>query len=73
MFSCKRRLKMVIKKEKESCGCTMCGGMKAHGVMKIVLGLLVLANAQWAMLTWPQFIGVLIVLMGIAKLMHKCK
>lgn len=62
-------------KGKEVCGCPMCGGkgMKAHGIMKIVLGLLILANAQWLILTWPQFIGALIVLMGIAKLLHKDK
>lgn len=57
-------------KEKE-CPCCSGKGMKAHAVMKIIVGLLVLANAQWATLTWPQFIGALIVLMGIAKLLHK--
>ena len=54
-------------KEKE---CPCCS-MKAHGTMKIVLGLLVLANAYWPTVSWPVFIGAVMVLAGIIKVMHK--
>jgi uncharacterized membrane protein HdeD (DUF308 family) len=60
-------------KRKEVCGCPMCKGMKGHAVMKIVLGLLVLGNAYYPTLSWPAFIGALILAAGIAKLFHACE
>jgi uncharacterized membrane protein HdeD (DUF308 family) len=37
----------------------------------IFLGLLVLANAYWSVLSWDYFIGIILVLGGFAKmLMH---
>lgn len=68
----------MAKKEEASCGCGCncgCGsgkGMKAHAIVKIVVGLLVLGNVYYPMLSWPAFIGALIVIAGIAKLLHKC-
>jgi len=51
----------------------MCGGkgMKGHAVMKIILGLLVLANVYYPTVSWPAFIGIIILIAGIAKLFHK--
>ncbi len=62
-------------KEKNNCGCSCCSGkgMKAHAVMKIIVGALVLANDYYSTLSWPAFIGALIILAGLAKLLHKCK
>lgn len=41
---------------------------KMWGVKMLVLGLLVLANAYWAFVEWPNFIGILLVLGGLWKL-----
>jgi len=42
---------------------------KGKGVMMIVLGLLVLANAYWSILSWAMFVGIIFVLAGIAKML----
>ena len=45
-----------------------------HGWKMLVAGLLVLANAYWAFLSWPYFIGGLAVLGGLVKMIPcKCK
>ena len=59
-------------KGKDACECKMCG-MKGHGICKIVLGALVLANAYWPTVSWPVFIGTMIIIAGIAISMHKCE
>ena len=53
---------------KEICKCC---NHKGHGVKMLILGLLVLANVKWAFLDWGYFIGILIVLGGLCKLMMK--
>jgi len=58
------------------CGCSCCGsrrGMRGHGVMAIILGLLILGNVYWPTLSWWAFVGALLIIAGIAKMMHKCK
>lgn len=44
---------------------------KGKGVMMLVLGLLVLLNAYYSVLTWANFVGVLLVLCGLIKLLKK--
>lgn len=48
---------------------TCMGGMcaKCHGGMKIVLGLLVLANVNYLRWDWWTFVGAVLILAGIAK------
>jgi uncharacterized membrane protein HdeD (DUF308 family) len=46
------------------CSCTS----KSHGVCALVLGLLILANAQWAIVSWPIFVGIIVALAGLVKL-----
>lgn len=41
---------------------------KMMGVKMLILGLLVLGNVYWPMLTWPAFIGWVLVLAGFLKL-----
>ena len=49
------------------------GWHKGKGVAMLVLGLLVVANAYWMFLDWATFIGALLVLGGLLKLVmpHK--
>jgi len=51
----------------------MHGMHKMKGVVMTVLGLLVLANVYLGLLTWAGFIGVLLVLGGLLKLLMPCK
>jgi uncharacterized membrane protein HdeD (DUF308 family) len=44
---------------------------KCKGWIMVVLGLLILANAYWAVLGWDYFIGIILVLVGIIKLLKK--
>ena len=46
---------------------------KYKGVGMLVLGLLIAANAYWVILDWATFIGALLVLGGLLKLLmpHK--
>lgn len=56
--------------KKKECCC------KHRGCMMLVLGLLVLANAYWAIVNWAVFIGAVLVLKGLLKLAmpnHVCK
>lgn len=50
----------------------MHGDWKMHkkmmGVKMLILGALVLGNVYWPMLTWPAFIGWILVLAGLFKL-----
>ena len=41
---------------------------KGKGIMMLIVGLLVLANAYWMVLGWDYFIGIILVLAGIIKL-----
>jgi len=52
------------KKEMMKC----CGMHRKKGVMMLVLGLLVLANVYFPVLSWGAFIGAVLVLAGIVKL-----
>ena len=40
-----------------------------HGVKKLVLGLVVLANVYWPFVGWWTLVGIVLVLMGLSKLM----
>lgn len=42
---------------------------KGKGVMMLIVGLLVLANTYWAIVSWDYFIGIILVLAGIIKLL----
>jgi len=46
---------------------------KWMGWKMLVLGALVLANAKWNTLSWPNFIGTIVILAGLSKLMMSCK
>ena len=59
-------------------GMSDAGMYKHHGkkaVGAIIVGLLVIANAYWGFLSWDYFIGGLLILGGVVKLlmhsMHK--
>jgi len=52
-------------KEDVNCQCHH----KGKGGMMLVLGLLVLANAYWSVLSWAMFIGVVLVLGGLCKML----
>ena len=49
---------------------------KAHKKMMawkmLVLGLLVLANSAWGVVSWTNFIGILLAIAGILKLLGPC-
>jgi len=50
--------------------------MKMMGCKMLVLGALVLANNYWKIVDWTAFIGGLLVIAGVVKMimpMHKCK
>jgi hypothetical protein len=46
---------------------------KGKGVGMILLGLLIVANAYWQVLSWGMFIGDVIILLGFLKIVlpHK--
>ena len=44
------------------------GYHKGKGVMMLILGLLVLANAYWSVVSWSIFIGAVLTLGGICKM-----
>jgi|WetSurMetagenome_2_1015567.scaffolds.fasta_scaffold238227_2 uncharacterized membrane protein HdeD (DUF308 family) len=50
----------------------MCGH-KGKGWMMLVLGLLILANAYWSIVDWAVFIGVIVALVGIGKVLMMSK
>lgn len=52
-------------KEDVSCQCHHHG----KGTMMLVLGLLVLANAYWNVLDWAMFIGLVLAVGGLAKML----
>lgn len=41
--------------------------MKKHGICMLLVGLVVMANAQWAFMNWAMLIGALITLGGLLK------
>jgi uncharacterized membrane protein HdeD (DUF308 family) len=51
----------------------MHGMHKMKGVGMLVLGFLILANVYWGLLNWAAFIGTLLVLGGLLKLLLPCK
>lgn len=42
--------------------------MKGKGVMALILGLLILANAYWSIVSWAYFVGIIIALAGLIKI-----
>ena len=50
---------------------------KAHKKMMawkmLILGLLVLANAAWNVVNWANFIGLILAIAGLSKLIMPCK
>ena len=46
--------------------------MKWHGAKMLILGLLVLANVYWPTVDWFTFVGIILVLGGLMKLMMPC-
>jgi len=54
---------------KEMMKMDMCHGMhKKKGAVMLVLGLLILANAYWSIVSWPVFIGIILALAGLGKI-----
>ena len=51
----------------------MHGMHKMKGAGMVVLGLLILANTYWGFLAWAGFIGALLVLGGLLKLLMPMK
>lgn len=41
---------------------------KGKGIMALILGLLILGNAYLAIVGWDYFIGIILVIVGIIKL-----
>jgi uncharacterized membrane protein HdeD (DUF308 family) len=47
---------------------------KRMGCKMLVLGVLVLANSYWGIVSWTNFIGGILVIAGLVKLVgHPCK
>jgi len=46
---------------------------KKMGVMLFILGILVLINAQWSVVSWSIFVGLMIALAGLVKLIMPVK
>lgn len=46
---------------------------KGKGGIMLVLGLLVLANAYWNVLPWGMFVGLVLALAGLVKLLIRKK
>jgi uncharacterized membrane protein HdeD (DUF308 family) len=57
--------------KKEMMGC--CGMHKAKGAGMLILGALILVNVYWPFADWGAFIGWILVLVGILKMLmpHK--
>jgi uncharacterized membrane protein HdeD (DUF308 family) len=45
---------------------------KMMGCKMLVLGALVLANTYWSVVNWANFIGIVLVVAGILKLVKPC-
>jgi len=60
-----------VKEEKEEC----CHGHmhKGMGGGLVLIGLLVLANAYWSVVTWSTFLGAVLILAGICKMAMRMK
>lgn len=41
---------------------------KKKGYMILILGLLILANTYWKVISWDYFIGIIVALVGLVKL-----
>ena len=59
--------------KKEECKCECHKGGKFKGLGALILGLLVLGNGYWSVLSWDKFIGLLLVLIGVIKLLKPKK
>jgi len=44
-----------------------------RGAMLLILGILILANAYWSVVGWDIFIGIIIALAGLGKLLMPIK
>jgi len=69
-------MKSMKKSDKECCNTGSCSTMgsccksmcpKCKGMGKVVLGLLVAANTAWPQVSWPYFIAIVLVIMGLKK------
>lgn len=60
-----------VKEIKEECNCGAHHNHKWMGACMLLVGALVLLNAYYAWLSWPVFIGILIVLKGLKCLMMR--
>ena len=58
-----------IMKAKEGMVCHDGACSKCHAGKLLIVGVLVLANAFWSFLDWGVFIGLLLVLVGLLKLL----
>jgi uncharacterized membrane protein HdeD (DUF308 family) len=47
--------------------------IKWHGFWMMLLGIVVLINVYGSFLKWDAFIGLLLVLWGAKKVLHRCK
>ena len=45
---------------------------KCHGWMALILGLLILVNANWSLVSWAIFVGGIIAIKGIIMLVYPC-
>lgn len=55
--------------KKEECTCEMGHHKKKMGVCAFILGLLVLVNSYWPVISWKLFAGYLLVIAGIVKML----
>lgn len=65
---------MAAKKMDEMHGECCAEHKKKKGIMLFVLGILIVANAYWQVFDWAMFIGLIVAIAGIIKLvkpMHK--
>ncbi|MEE9525924.1 MAG: hypothetical protein V3V78_04950 [Candidatus Woesearchaeota archaeon] len=46
--------------------------MKAHGTKMIVVGILIILNANYGWLDWATFVGVIFILVGLVKISKPC-
>lgn len=57
-------------KDKGMCECGGMGGSchRCWGMIALVLGVLVLLNANYGMVSWAMFVGIILVVKGLVKM-----